>query len=798
MFGVELNVYLRKINSEHMKSYFRFLWRNKLYTAIEVVGMAIALSFVVFIGSFVIREYTTDVEIKRQGNIYIGHSERLLFGCATMKEQFEGKFPEVQEMCRMMNTHIFGGIRMTIQVGDYSDRQKASIVDENFFRLFPFPLELGTPETALKDKNSVVVSRTFVNKVFGTEDPIGKSLVVDVNGKTAVLNITGVFSDFTNTIFYAPEIIYRIDLLSQLDGSLTENGNGSTVLFVKVAQGADVQSLEKKMETIVRQADLLYINGLVKDFMLTPFSEINACKVEYVAPFEGIVRSDFLNLFVAAGLFLLIFAVFNYVSLTVAQTSFRAKEMVSRRLLGSQQAGIIIRHIAESFVLTAISFLFAFIIVSLVCPYISELIGKEINPFHHFGYTEIIFILLIWVLMSVLSGVIPAILVSRYKPIDIVRGNFARTSKMILGKVLIGIQSGIAFITLVIATVMFIQLKHMTNKPMGYERENRICIQNASKPSDYYVEELKALACVEKVGWVQFEPMTLGTAGMSWYINGMEQKFDIYFGDQAAFDVIGFKILRQTGEPTPFNAWLPESTMRALGLDYDCTQLVFDNGAFIPICGIIEDYHKGRAEGRTNSDLLNLAWIKAMESEEDFRVLRTLVVKVLGDENQAADEIRKFYNEKGFSEDTINVLTFNGLYAKLYDTETKNLKLLAIFTMLTLLLTILALFAMSTYYTRQHAKEVALKKVLGGSDMRLFIEVSSGFLKSVIISVVVGIPIAWVIVGRWLEGYSYRVDNPIYVYVVAMMVMLLVAALSISWQMVNLINTNPVKSLKNE
>ena len=333
---------------------------------------------------------------------------------------------------------------------------------------------------------------------------------------------------------------------------------------------------------------------------------------------------------------------------------------------------------------------------------------------------------------------------------------------------------------------------------MGYERENRICIQNASKPSDYYVEELKALACVEKVGWVQFEPMTLGASVLSWYINGMEQKFDIYFGDQAAFDVIGFKILRQTGEPTPFSAWLPESTMRALGLDYDCTQLVFDNGSFIPICGIIEDYHKGRAEGRANSDFLNLAWIKAMDSEDDFRVLRTLVVKVVGDENQAADEIRKFYEEKGFSEDTINVQTFNGLYAKLYDTETKNLKLLAIFTMLTLLLTILALFAMSTYYARQHAKEVALKKVLGGSDMRLFVEVLSGFLKSVVISIVMGIPIAWVVVGKWLEGYSYRVDNPIYVYVAAMVVMLLVAFLSISWQMVNLINTNPVESLKNE
>ena len=130
------------------------------------------------------------------------------------------------------------------------------------------------------------------------------------------------------------------------------------------------------------------------------------------------------------------------------------------------------------------------------------------------GWMEILFIILLLIVLSVLSGIIPALLVSKYKPIDVVRGNFARTSKMTLGKILIGFQSGVAFITLGLAAVMFIQLKHMTEKPMGYEKENRISIQNASKPSDYHIEELKSLACVEKVGWLQFEPMTLGTSGI--------------------------------------------------------------------------------------------------------------------------------------------------------------------------------------------------------------------------------------------------------------------------------------------
>lgn len=781
-----------------MKSYFRFLSRNKLYTAIEVFGMAIAIAFVIFIGSFVIREYNTDSEIKKQGNIYIGHSERLLFGSATIKEQLEGKFPEVEDMCRMLNTHIFGGLKMTFQAGDYTDRQKASIVDENFFRFFPFPLESGTPESVLKEKNSVVISRTFANKVFGKEDPIGKSIKIDVNGNTANLNITGIFSDFKNTTFYSPEIIYRIDLVKDLDSSLVGNGNGSTVLFIKAAEGTDIQSLEDKMEDVVRKEDFLYVYGLLKDFLLTPFDKISSSIVETTAPFEGLMDASFIKLFTAAGIFLLLFAVLNYISLTVAQTGFRAKEMASRRLLGTQQAGIIARYISESFILTVISFAFALIFVKLISPHLSELIDKDIAPLKDMGWMEILFITLLLLLLSVLSGIIPALIVSKYKPIDVVRGNFTRTSKMTLGKILVGFQSSVAFITLVMATAMFIQLKHMTEKPMGYIKDNRIRIMNASKTSDYHIDELKSLACVEKIGWLQFEPMTIGTTGTSFKINGIEQKFDMYYGDQSAFEILGFKIMRKNGEPLNQCAWLPESTMRALGLDYDCTQINLDEGSIIPVCGIIEDYYKGTANSERRGGFLNIAWIKEMEKEEDFRILRTLVVKVSGDENKAADEIKAFYKEKGFSEDEIIVNTYNEMISLHYDSENKNLKLITIFTLLTLLLTILAMFAMSTYYARQHSKEAALKKVMGSGRLQLFIETSSGFIKSVGISIIIALPIAWIAVSKWLEGYSYRIDNPIYVYIIAIIVMLLIALLSISWQMIKLMNTNPVKSLKTE
>ena len=505
---------------------------------------------------------------------------------------------------------------------------------------------LGTLLTIVLQSSSATMALTLVMVNFGwipfeiaaamvLGENIGTTItaniaaaVGNVSAKRAamahtVFNVTGVFSDFQHTIFYAPEIIYRIDLLEDIDSPLVKNGNGSTLTFMQLAEGADVRELEKRTSAVVNKEDFLYLHGICKEFILTPFSEINSCGVETTIPFEGVVNADFVSLFVAAGLFLLFFAVLNYISLTVAQTGFRAKEMASRRLLGTQRTGIIVRYIAESFILTLFSFTLALLLVYLVSPNLSELIGKNVDPFRNMGRIGLLFMVLMLVLLSLLSGIIPALLVSGYKPIDVVRGNFARASKITLGKILVGFQSGVAFITLVLAVVMFIQLKHMTDKPMGYERDNRICIQNASKLSDYHVEELKSLACVEKTGWVQFEPMTLGISGTSFRINGIDCKFDIYFGNQAAFDILGFKVLRKTGEPLGYSAWLPESTMRALGLDYDCTQIDFDNGSYISVCGIIKDYQKGTSESSEKTGFLNLAWIKEMEKEEDSKALKS-------------------------------------------------------------------------------------------------------------------------------------------------------------------------------
>ena len=778
-----------------MKSFLRFLWRNRLYTAIEVLGMAVAIAFVIFIASFIFGELSYDKELEGTENIYVGHSERLFIGSATIKEQVEGKFPEIESICRMTSTGIFGGLSCYARVGDVEFRQNALIADGNFFEMFSFPLIAGTPESALSTMNSVAVSESFARAHFKEKNPCGQTFMLMLNGEEEPVTINAVYRDFSNTVFPAQDMIYRFDLFGKLYPDGVRNGSGIAVNFYKVTPGTDIASLNVRMEKTVKENDNIYLYGMFHEYHLSPFKDIHFGIIGESAPFEGVIKADFIRLFIAAGILLMVFALLNYISLTVAQTGFRAREMATRRLLGSQKGGIVARYLSEAVILTAAAFSLALVFAELFAPAMSRLIGKDVRPLSGIGIPEILFYIILVALMSLCSGIIPAIIVSKYSPISIVKGEFARSSRMTLGKIFIIIQNTIAVASLSLAAVMFLQIRHMTAKSMGYEKDGVISVAGAGMASDYHVEELRQLPCVDKVGWLQFDPIGASHAGVGLKRNGEELHFDMFYGNQEAFEAIGLKVLRQNSEPVSQSIWMTESAMRSLGLDYDCTALELDNG-MIPVCGIIEDFTKGQA-GNSNEFLL-CCWIMDMKSENDFRILRQLVIKVNGDEDEARKQIRAFYDSYGFSDEEIFVQTYNEMNRRLYYTEDQNLRLICVFTGLILLMSVLALFAMSTYYARQHERQTAIRKVMGCTRWQAFTRMAKGFLSAVCIAVAIGVPVSFFIAGQWLESYSYRIGNSLLIYLAAGLAIMAASIAAISWQGIRLMNTAPAEALKNE
>lgn len=778
-----------------MKSFFNFLRKNKLYTFVEIVGMSIALAFVIFIATFVTTQFTRDSEIKGQ-NIYVCHSERMFIMSGTVKEQLEGRFAEVQGICRLFDTELFGGVTMDMRYADVEERADAFVVDPNFFQLLPYPLLDGTPESVLASKHYVVISESFANTFSPNESPIGKNITISVEGNAATLTVTGVFRDLDNSVLRSPKIIYRIDQLQLLTNQIIHNGSGAVVTFFKLSPNTDVNNLAVEMEKIVKEQDLIYASGLFNKFNFMPFEQIQYNHFVMSSPFVHVVNRDFLMLFSGAGLLLLIFAILNYISLTVAQNGFRAREMATRRLVGAQSWQIVFKYIIESFVLVLVSMLLALVIAQLCAPYFGQLIGTQFTPFNNISLGSVLGLFLLIMVLSLLSGIIPGIMILKYQPIDVVRGTFEKDVRLGWGRVLMIAQNFVAVIALAMAIVMFVQLNYMQNKPMGYERNNRIQINGANRAADYCVDELLQLACVEKVGWLEFEPMTFGSSGMTLKFNGEEYKFDMYYGDQSAFEILGFEVIRQTAEPIENRVWLPESQLIALGVDCDCTMLMPDDDYGLPVCGIIKDWSKSMPGVDERERWPIVPWIVNMDDPSDFRWLRQLVVQVLGNEDEAERQINEFYQQKGYTD--IAAITYNHIVEYLYTDYSSYVRLIFIFTLLTLLLSSLAMMAMSMYYAKQHARNTAIRKVMGCDNRQIYLRTIATFLKVVLVAVVIATPCAYLIAQRWLESYSYRIDNSSVYYLCAALIVIVVAILAISWQAVRLMNTNPVETLKSK
>ena len=776
-----------------MKSFLKFISHNKLYTSIEVVGMAVAIACVIFIGNFVIDDYQTDRAIKEEGRTYVSESEGYLCMTYPIKDILRDKYPEISDMCRMISTRSLNGVNMKLIVNGDSTQQDAIVTDDNFFKFFPAKLTVGDKDKVLKG-HYVLLSQSAARKYFDDDAPLGRSVTLDVNGNKMDVSVTGVFEDFKNTILPQPEIIYNLECIRQMYPNLVHPGNSTVCTFFKLTDDADVVSLQSKIINTLMKEEFLFSNGFSKDFRLVKYNDIPKCDNILVwDPFQNIIDPDFVNVFIAIGMLLLIFSIMNYVSLTVAQSGFRAKEMATRRLLGSSNVGIILRYLGEALMLTLLSSVIAIMLVSWLSPYLSLLVGKDISPFADGVWQlELVFVILIVIILAFFSGIIPALLVSRYKPIDIVRGVFGRTSKMRLGRILITIQALVAFVTITMAVVMQMQLKHMISKPMGYERDNIISVKTPDY-SDLYVDELKRLPCVEKIGFVLNVPMSTGATTATLNINGDKYMVELYYGDKAAFEILGFKPLTRLSEPSANSLWLTESAGRLIKFDADSPMTEFN------ICGVFKDFKKGSVNNLNDSREPIIYYVVENEGGRNFSIVRTMIVKVKGDENEALAQIKQFYDKHPSTTGAErNVRTFNEQNESMYGKESRNLVLLTAFCLIIMLLTALAMIAMSTYYVRQHTKETAIRKILGCDRMQLFVSTSLKFLKLILISIVTGIPMAWYVADRWLTGYSYRIGNNALPYTIAAVIISLVAILSISWQLIRLISTQPVKSLKKE
>ena len=777
-----------------MKSFLRFISRNSLYTVIEVAGMAIALAFIIFIGTYITQESSYDTFVGE--DIYIGSDSEFFGLSGTIKGSVEGRYPDIEAICRLIGTKYLNGLDLSTSIGDETMVQNALCVDSNFLSLIPVPMVTGDRGSALEATGSVIISRSFADQWFPEGNAVGNSVDITAGGEKASLLVTGIFEDMERTVLPECDMIYRLDFLERYVPYLTRNGNGTTVTLYKIREGADLSTISREILGILKESDALYMSGICTEYRLIPFKEVHyGSGANYPFPFENIVNRDMLRLFTAAGVLLLVFALLNYISLTTAQVGFRVREMATRRLIGSSRAGIILRYIGESLAVTAVAFILGFILAEATSPLFNTLIGKTYSPLASLTWGTAALWAGIIVLLSVIAGIIPAMMVSRYRPIDIVRGEFSRASKMILGRIFLVVQNVAAIGAVAISIAMFLQLRHMVEKPMGYTRDSLVDVtgSNTQNPDDFLKDRLKSLPCVAEVGWTQGCPAGGRRSSWGMELDGNRYSVVMFDGDTTALRLLGVRVLSQNAEPLPGTFYFTRRTAAALGLDMNATLFEYDYGA-INVCGIIDDLWMGNANSTDNDMLI---WTVQPSEPQSLGNMISLVVKVNGDPDDAVRTIQEFYAREK-PDLNVTVETYENIYRRTYTAEDRSLRITGLFALLTIVLTVMAMVAMSTYYARQRAKSTAVRKIMGCPRSEIYTHTLASFLSASLIAAVIAIPLIYTYTGRWLQTYSYHIGNYWWIYLLALLIVAAIAALAITYRAVQLMNTNPAIALRKD
>ena len=744
-----------------MKSFWNFLKKNKLYGAINLVGLTVSMAFVLLLAVYVQRQLSTDSFQENADRIYVIANEDNVTMGYWLDKHLKNNFPEIEKGCCVM---------------------------------FSYDLVEGNKADWRVSQDRCMVSREFANAHFGDKDPLGQTISLNYEGSFQ-LTVCGVYEDFGNSILKAPDVLIRGDIMPKINSSHDEymSNAGGGVCFVMTYPGADINARHDDIRDWCEKNFWVYKSHYDK-VRIIPLRDMYFLNegIRYGSDTIQFGNRSFVNLLLAMCLLLLAFAVLNYINMTTALTGFRAKEMATRRLVGADKRSIFLKVIAESTIICGISMLLAILLAEALCPTVSRLLEYQVSIFKAVTPVNVLLVLGFIVVLGVLSGIVPALLIQQAQPIEIVRGTLRLKTKTVYSKVIIIVQNVVAVVMLVSALTMGLQIRHMISADLGYNTKDILVVDNAFGQTGQIrplLDRLRTEPCVEEVG--QGDGIPLGGTN-NWTMempDGHWVSFQQIQGDDKYFDILGLKI-KQDNHQRAY--WLNEYAFKQIGIEETATEFQTAQAGTRQIGGIYYDFKIRPLEADQSA-----AMIFNHGEYPDDNYPWVLIVKTTGDQAAAKKRVEAIAGEvfpgRLFEAQYIEEMIEDG-----FGDESRVLKIVIIFTLLSILVSALGLFAMSSYYMQQEIRSVSVKKVFGADYSGVLKELVLSFMKMVGIAFVIGVPIAWFIMNRWLSGYGHRIDLHWWIFALAGLAVAFIAAISVLYQSIKTARTNPAEALKKE
>ena len=790
-----------------MKSYLKFLSRNKVYTFINIAGLVVSLMFIILMGDYTWRQYSIDSWHKNADRIYLTGSDEDFFMWPQAAQEIKEMCPEVEKSCCVMsqNGKIKYGQREVKAMDD--ENGNIMLADSTFFQFFSFPLVQGNPQTALDAPDKCVVTESLARQLFGDKNPIGETLQIvgdrhvrmgneDPYDTTLVYTVSAVAKDFDRTVLpNETRLIASMERFGQVMGyKLTNDAfaygqTGACKDFLMLRPGMTLDSKKKTIEEHLNKNYMLWHRMGEHEFTVTPLTDI------MFAPQNngyGMQKGDKtrLHILLAAVLAILFFAVSNYINLTVANTGFRAKEMATRRLFGSSQHEISLKLIAESTLMIAVAFFIGLALAFCFQDDAAELFRGKIALMNDINIGTVSVCLGFILLVGIVSGLMPSYQISRFQPIDIVKGNFRFRSKMVMGKLFIILQNVISVTMLTAALVIWLQLNHLIHAPLGFNTEQLYYVNSPMGKSQTVRNQLEKMPFVERVGEYRGTTFTSYNSSMRSITNG--DKLTTLFLtdlDSTAFSLYGLDILKDYGN-TSNGYYLNEEAKRRLELKDEDREMVWGKDEMASVSGIIKDFHR----------------INVLQGVEPFAIrlqehveYPNFLVRTNGDK-QAKAAFVEMMRGLDVPEEEMEwyVSSLDDGIAGTFEDQQNTLKIITLFTIIAVIISVMGYVGMSLFFIRQRQKEIGIRKIMGSTSGEVMVLMLRMFCTPLLFSFVIAVPLSWYIMRDWLTNFSYRITLSPWIFIATCAFALLVAILSVGLQIIKAVRTNPVESIKTE
>ena len=796
-----------------MKYFFRFLKNNPLYAVINVVGLALSLMFVILIGDYTYRQFSIDKWHKNHERIYVLGTENgnSLLSWPDCAHSLKDRYPEVEDVCCVYMHN--GKIKHEDRVYEEAQGDNAGnimLADSNFFRFFDFKMIDGDRETALDSPEKCVVTESLAKALFPDGNALGQPLqiegtryvfVSDDNGdpydSSLVYTVSGVIKDLDKTVFLnetavianferAPQVLgYRLRNDLMASGPL-----GSTLSFLMLRPGA---SLEDKIEDLtsycIESIPVFNFYGNTKAAII-PLDDLMFAPQNTGAGLQTGDKS-LLGILLAVVLAILMFAVTNYINLTVANTGFRAKEMATRRLLGSNGLGISLELIGESTLMVFISFIIGGALALLLEDKMAVLFKGKIDILKDINLATVSVSLVFIILTGVISGIMPTVSLSRYKPIDVVKGSFRYHSKMVLSRIFIILQNVITMTMMTATLTILLQMSHLVKAPLGYNTENIYRV--SSDNPEVLRNALKSQPFIQGIGSFSGTSLDGNYCSMSTRKDKDNNNLLVYLTtwDKEFIDIMGINLVKDnhlSGDVKYIN----EELAGKLSLGDGESEVTWGDGSVTQVAGVFSNFHMTNILDPYQPFMIT---VKDTDEIED----PNFMVKTDGSPDARKKLCDLIKEVDGTTEDLDWKLQSVDDNIKASLNEEKNtMRIVSIFTGVAVLISILGFIGMSLFFIRQRKKEIGVRRIMGSTTNEVLSLLLTKFCAPLLVSFIFAVPLSWFIMDKWLESFSYRIGLSPWIFIASGAVSLLIAVVSIFFQTLHAAHSNPADAIRAE